>query len=687
MTKENSNSVAVSVILAVYNTDSYLRSAIKSILSQTLIDFELVIIDDGSTDDSPKILNELKEKDLRIRIIRQTNGGIGAATQTGIENSHGEYIAIMDSDDISLPNRLALQKQFLDMHPDIDAVGSQWRMLNAEGKDIGIDTHSTNPELISALMYAYFPLHHPTTMIRRRALDKVGGYSLDRSCVVPDYDVFMRMQLAGCKFANLPEILFLWRLNPASTTHSKARIQASSVADVRDNGFKELVANNPQKAADIAKSIVYSFPTGTWQDDRIEQLLPDKEQSSLYCVWLGLTEDTPEDCFNKALVLWLKTPGQHCEILREKLIANNKPWLAALVDAYRGIDNVDPAVRCDKLNLDTVNRVTVSLFVTYNGANEDFNLRLQQAFALKALATFSMEIIVVSVRPELSLQPFVQLLSTHDCIFDEEGIAWNTAFHKASGAYFVYSEDNFRFNTGAILEALESQFQHETPITFMPDTRYFAEALDENGSPALDNQFHPIWTRSTLLQKDRVRLSNIIHHRSLLHGFQCNLSELGTAAGRHLGRYLAIKNEFNMIEGVVNYFIPEITLTKNPLPIFQQTIGDWHLDYGMTNFPAPIFHENLPKSQIAYYAQSLSKAWLANNLFIYPGNITVLENFYLNRVDYAIKTPLFRHLLICNKKNYLLLFWQNKAYLNTVIALFYCIYHIMAVRLFAPLKK
>ncbi|WP_082879750.1 glycosyltransferase family 2 protein [Methylomonas methanica] len=682
------NPASVSVIMTVYNSDRFIKEAIVSILKQTFRNLELIIVNDGSADNSLELARDFATHDNRIKLITQTNQGIGSATQRGINESRGEYIAIMDSDDISLPERLALQKQFLDLHPDIDAVGSQWRMLHADGRDMGIDTHPLNPATVSVLMYAFFSLHHPTTMIRRRALEKVGGYSLDRSCLVPDYDVFMRMQLAGCKFANLPEILFIWRLNPASTTHHKARAQAASVADVRDTGFKQLLLKDPQRAEAIAKSIVHSFPTGTWQDERIRQLLPEREPSLLYRTWLALPDDTPEDRFNKALVLWLKMPDQYCETLREQLITNNQQWLAALIDGYRGIGTLDPTLYSDVLTINPNNQIGVSIFVTYSGASEDFSQRLQQAFALKAQAAFSIEIIVVSIKPDLSLKPFSQLLSTHACIFDEEdGLAWNTAFHKASGQYFAYLEDNFRFNTDVILEILESQIQHKTRISFMPDTRYFADALDENGRPALDNSVDPVWTRSTLLGKDRVHLSNFIHQRALLRDFKGNIPELGIAASRYLGRYLAIKNDFNIIEAGVNYFIPAIGLNENPLPLFQKTIGDWYLDYGMTNFPAPVFHENLPVPQIEYYAKALSTAWLNNTLYVHPGNVSVLENFYINRVNLVIRMPLFRYLLTHNKKNYLIIFWRNKAYLNAATSLLYCIYQTVTVRLFTPLKK
>jgi len=407
----------------------------------------------------------------------------------------------------------------------------------------------------------------------------------------------------------------------------------------------------------------------------------------LYRTWRNLPDATSGDRLNKALVLWLEKPELYCENLGEQLLANDKAWLAALLNAYRGIENLDPALNPDTLAIIPCNQIAVSLFVTYNQAGEDFNQRLQQAFALKAQAKFSIEIIVVSVKPELSLKPFIPLLATHDCIFDENGLAWHTALHRAKGAYFAYLEDNFRFNIDVILKILASHIQHKTSISFMPDTRYFSEACDEKGQPALDNQFHPVWTRSTLLGKNRVQSSHFIHHRSLLNNLKGNLAELGVAAGRYLGRYLAIRNEFNIIDGAVSYFMPGIILNANPLPLFQQTVGNWYLDYGMTNFPDIVFHDNLSKSEIAHYAQTLSTAWLNKNLYIYQGNISVLESFYLNRVNLAIRIPLFRYLLAHNKKTYLLAFWRKKDYLSATLALFYCVYQAIAIRLFSPYKK
>ena len=678
---------AISVIMAVYNTERYLTEAIQSILSQSFANFELVVVDDGSTDGSLEILRALAQQDSRIKLITQANAGIGAATQRGIVESQGEYIAIMDSDDISLPERLAFQKQFLDVNPQIAAVGSQWRMLHADGRDIGIDTHPVDPAKVGVLMYAYYSLHHPTTMIRRNALEAVGGYNTDRSCLTPDYDVFMRMQSAGYKFANLPEILFIWRLNPASTTHKKASAQAASVAKVRDAGFEKLLSSNPQQAAVIAKRIVCTFPTGSWQDDRIRQLLPEREPPLLYRTWLSLPELTPEDRFNKALVMWLNKPNHYCETLRDQLLANDKPWLATLLDAYRGTKKVNSSAYVDALEIAPGKRNSLSLFVTFKGPSEDFNQRLQQAISLKAHARFPIEVIIVSSQSDSSLTPFVQLLSKQDCIFDVGGLDWNVAFQKASGTYFSYLEENFRFNPKAILDNLENQIQHDTPILFMADTRYFADALDEHRQPALDNSFHPRWTRSTLLKKDRIRLSNFIHHRTLLNEFKGNLSELDIVATRLLGRYLAIRNEFDIAEGVVNYFIPKTDLNNNLLPLFINTIGDWYLDYGMTKFPDPLFHDKLSKLDIEYYSQCLSMSWRNKDLYVYPGNISVLENFYLDRVNFAFKTPLFRHLLTHNKKNYLLLFWKKKAYLNMAIALLYCMYKAIVARLFASLKK
>lgn len=146
----------VSVLMTAYNSAPYISKAIESIINQTFKVFEFVIIDDGSTNGTSALINEFAQKDSRVRTIRTKNNGIGAATNRGLRECHGKYIAIMDSDDIAEPCRLESQAAFLDLHLDIAGVGSQWLMIDTERQIVGLDTHSTKPELVEILLFAFF---------------------------------------------------------------------------------------------------------------------------------------------------------------------------------------------------------------------------------------------------------------------------------------------------------------------------------------------------------------------------------------------------------------------------------------------------------------------------------------------------------------------------------------------------
>ena len=140
----------ISVVMPVYNGEKYLREAIESILDQTYQDFEFIMVNDASTDGSGSILSEFANLDQRIRILtNESNLGIAGATNRGIAQARGEYIALMDQDDISLPERFEKQVEFLSNHPDISVLGTNSIILEEDGtyhyrRDV-LETPGVNP--------------------------------------------------------------------------------------------------------------------------------------------------------------------------------------------------------------------------------------------------------------------------------------------------------------------------------------------------------------------------------------------------------------------------------------------------------------------------------------------------------------------------------------------------------------
>jgi glycosyltransferase involved in cell wall biosynthesis len=164
----------ISVILPVYNGQKYLNQAIDSILCQTYADFELIVIDDGSTDATGSIMGAYR--DPRIRYVRQENTGIGGALRHGCNLAGGTYFARMDADDICFPNRLEIQKKYLDDNPDTVLVSSAVVYIDDSGNAIGRSFPYTSDSVIRKKLQTMNPVCHPGVMMRTEAYKKSVGY-------------------------------------------------------------------------------------------------------------------------------------------------------------------------------------------------------------------------------------------------------------------------------------------------------------------------------------------------------------------------------------------------------------------------------------------------------------------------------------------------------------------------------
>lgn len=220
----------VSVVMSVYNGERYLREAVDSILAQTFTDFEFLIIDDGSTDGTGAILAEYVARDPRIRVIvHAANQGLTPSLNEGLALAQGEYVARMDADDISLPERFARQVTCLDARPDIGVLGTAFQLIDADGGVIAPPViHPVESGFVAWCLYFFNPLVHSSVMIRRRSLAQAGGYNqtLVRS---QDHELWCRLS-RRTRLSNSPEVLLLLRkhsVNVSSTEYGQGL--ASSV--------------------------------------------------------------------------------------------------------------------------------------------------------------------------------------------------------------------------------------------------------------------------------------------------------------------------------------------------------------------------------------------------------------------------------------------------------------------------
>ena len=217
---------AISVVLPVYNAEAYVCEAVESILAQTFTDFEYIIINDGSTDGSGAILRELAARDTRIVLVDRPNDGLVSALNEGIERARAGLIARMDADDVSMPERFALQHARMVQEPELAVLGSFFNIIDRDGAIIRLyDNLPLTPVAAMRFVKHRCPVHHPAVMMRRDAVLRAGGYR-KAFCHAEDYDLWLRMSDLGYAIANLPQPLLNWREHGANVT--KVHWEASS---------------------------------------------------------------------------------------------------------------------------------------------------------------------------------------------------------------------------------------------------------------------------------------------------------------------------------------------------------------------------------------------------------------------------------------------------------------------------
>lgn len=227
ITRNTTMQPIISVILPVRNGATYVLAAIDSILSQTFQGFELLAIDDGSTDATPALLAGVAQSDARLRILSNPGSGLVGALNYGVAMARAPLIARMDADDVALPERLRRQHDFLATHPDVDVVGAQVSFIDEHGSPTGETTAlPQRPEAIHDTLLKYCCIRHPTVVMRRAAVERVGGYRAQVPAA-EDLDLWLRLSECG-RLANLPEVLLQYRLHGAQVSEEKVWTQRLS---------------------------------------------------------------------------------------------------------------------------------------------------------------------------------------------------------------------------------------------------------------------------------------------------------------------------------------------------------------------------------------------------------------------------------------------------------------------------
>ena len=259
----------VSVIMPLYNAEPFVEKAISSILNQTFKNFELLVLDDNSTDNSVKVVSRFNDE--RLHLIRnEKNLGVGPTLNRGVEISRGTYLARMDADDLAHPERLTIQCRYLDQHPEISLVGTDIIRVDIQGKPM--EGQFRNPHSWGKIkwhMYLNCCIAHPTIMMRKEFFDISGNYQLS---FAEDYLLWLTAIRKGLKICNLPQTLLDYRIHSKSISASKFTQQINSCGeilrehvhatlginlDLKSAGFNFLLADRPIPFREVLKLIPF----------------------------------------------------------------------------------------------------------------------------------------------------------------------------------------------------------------------------------------------------------------------------------------------------------------------------------------------------------------------------------------------------------------------------------------------
>ncbi|MBR5904527.1 MAG: glycosyltransferase [Alphaproteobacteria bacterium] len=243
----------ISVLMPAYNSEKTVAESIESILNQTFKDFEFIIINDGSTDNTAKIVKEYAKKDKRIKFIdNKKNQGLVPVLNQGLDLCSCEYIARMDSDDISLPKRFEKQIKYMDAHPECGVLGTWFQFF---GNSKSIIQHPKFIKILNVLDGQF--VGHPTVMMRKSVMDKYGFYYDANYKHAEDFELWSRMVFVT-EIHNLQEILlkYRWADSNISVIHATEQIEVSD--RIKQNILNKLT-DDPVKQQSILHKVKPGF--------------------------------------------------------------------------------------------------------------------------------------------------------------------------------------------------------------------------------------------------------------------------------------------------------------------------------------------------------------------------------------------------------------------------------------------
>ena len=281
---------AVSVVMPVFNSGDTLAAAIESIRAQAFINWELLVLDDGSSDQSLEIAESAASVDDRVKSIPLNHSGLINTLNHGLELAAAELVARMDADDISLPLRLEKQVAFLRDYPQVAVVGGAAELFHNHGEIQQLIRHPTEPSDVAAAMEKNSSLVHPSVMIRREVVLSLGGYRKP-FLAAEDYDLWLRI-MGGYQIANLPDVILRYRIGGSQESVLQAEQQIiSSLAARLCHWERSGGRRDPLEGSSVPVTRAWLVSNGVEGAEIDRVLLAEMEHRSWWLARIGLFEE------------------------------------------------------------------------------------------------------------------------------------------------------------------------------------------------------------------------------------------------------------------------------------------------------------------------------------------------------------------------------------------------------------
>lgn len=259
--------IRVSVIVPAYNGDRYIAEAIEGVLNQTHSEYEIIVVDDGSTDNTRKVVQQYGD---RVNYLSQSNQGVAASRNLGLAAARGEYIAFLDQDDVFLPHKLASQVALFDRDAALGIVNSGWQIVDERGTvKAAVQPWQQIPHLSSANLIIWKPVFLGAMLFRRSWLERSGGFDTTLS-QTPDVDLVMRLAMLGCPAAWVEQTTVKYRQHDANASKNTLE-QARELNEITNRFF-----TRPNLAPEIktleSRSRYQSLVWSAWRLHQTEHL-------------------------------------------------------------------------------------------------------------------------------------------------------------------------------------------------------------------------------------------------------------------------------------------------------------------------------------------------------------------------------------------------------------------------------